>query len=265
MDLHLIMESVDARPRITVNTDFEKALMFKLLVADALTVMKRLGPQTIDAVICDPPYGTTQCAWDAVIPLDAMWSAIRRVRKPGAPIVFTCCQPFTSALVMSNPKEFRHEWVWVKNKVTGHLNAKRRPMRAHEDIVVFCDRAPVYTPQMVETDRPGNQARRKSNGACYGAGKSTDYGGSKLRYPRSVQEFAIVNNDDPSKFHPTQKPVELMEYLTLTYTKPGDLVLDFAMGSGSTGVACAKHGRHFVGCDTSPEYVERAKARFAAL
>ena len=222
---------------------------YRLHLGDCLAVLKTFSDASIDAIIVDPPYGTTRCAWDAIIPFEALWIELKRVRKPGAAIVMTACQPFTSALIMSNPKEFRHHWIWEKNKATGHLNAKRAPMRAHEDVVVFCDKAPLYNPQMTAGHKPANSATRIGMSDCYGAQVSTSYGGATVRYPRSVQRFDIINNDDPSKVHSTQKPVELFSYLVRTYSNPGDVVLDFAMGSGTTGAACLADGRKFIGIE----------------
>lgn len=226
-----------------------------------MDVMRYMPAASVDAVIADPPYGTTRNAWDAVIPLEQMWEQLRRIVKPGGAIVFTASQPFSSALVMSNPGWFRHDWVWRKNKATGHLNAKRAPMRQHEGIYVFCERAPTYHPQMTDGHRPVNAFYTRRNGDNYGAGTKSAGGGATTRYPRSVIDFAVVNNDDPGRTHPTQKPLEMMEYLVLTYTNPGDVVLDFAMGSGTTGVACANTGRLFVGMENDADHFATADAR----
>lgn len=230
-----------------------------LYAGDALQVMAGIPAKSVDAVICDPPYGSTRNAWDQVIPFDDMWKEVWRVCK-GA-VVFTCIQPFTSALVMSQVKKFRHEWVWEKNKATGHLNAKKAPMRAHESVVVFSEGPCPYYPQMTDGHEPGNFAVRRTYTSNYGSQRPTEYGGSTLRYPRSVQQFDIINNDDPEKVHPTQKPVELFEYLVKTYSLPGETVLDFSMGSGTTGVACRRTGREFIGIDLSNKYVEIASGR----
>lgn len=234
---------------------------FKLRCSDALTAMAALPESCISAVVCDPPYGTTRNAWDAVIPLPEMWAALARVVRPGGAIVLLSAQPFTSALVMSNLQQYRHEWVWHKNKATGHLNARRAPMRAHENVLVFCDVAPVYNPQCTVGHAPMNAHYTGHNGSNYGSGRQVTGGGSTARYPRSVQEFPIVNNDDPAKVHPTQKPVALMEYLVRTYTNPEDIVLDFAMGSGTTGEACLRSGRQFVGIDSDRTMVAHAQKR----
>lgn len=236
---------------------------YQLMQGDCIQRMAELPAASVDLVLCDPPYGTTQNAWDAAIPFVDMWAAIDRVLRPGGAVVLTACQPFSSALVMSRPSWFRHEWVWHKNKASGHLNAKRAPMRAHELVLVFAAAAPSYTPQMTIGHRPGNYAKRGKQSTNYGSADSTVYGGSTVRYPRSVQDFPVVNNDDSEKTHPTQKPVDLMEYLTRTYSQPGDTVLDFTMGSGTTGVACAKTGRKFIGIEQDELHFSTANARIA--
>lgn len=173
----------------------------------------------------------------------------------------TASQPFSSALVMSNPEWFRHEWIWHKNKSSGHLNAKRAPMKAHESVLIFCEESPHYCPQMTTDHAPVNAFYTRRNGDNYGAGDKASGGGATTRYPRSVVEFSVVNNDDQERIHPTQKPVELMEYLLHTYTNKNDVVLDFAMGSGTTIIACLKSGRRFVGIEKNADYFMAASAR----
>jgi site-specific DNA-methyltransferase (adenine-specific) len=235
-----------------------------LHLGDCLDLMPSIADASVDAVICDPPYGTTRNQWDAVIDLPSMWRQLQRLVKPGGAIVFTACQPFASVLVASNLRMFRHDWVWRKNKATGHLNAKRMPMRAHEGIFVFCERAPTYNPQMSEGHAPVNAFYTRRNGDNYGAGTKAAGGGSTTRYPRSVIDFAVVNNDDPARSHPTQKPLSLMEYLVRTYTNEGDVVLDFAMGSGTTGVACRNAARSFIGMEYDPAHFATARDRILA-
>lgn len=230
-----------------------------ILLGDALTRMAELPASSVDLVLVDPPYGQTQNPWDSVIPFEPMWREIWRVCNGAA--VFTAMQPFSSALVMSQVRNFKHEWIWEKNKATGHLNAKKAPMRAHELALVFAKGAAPYTPQMTDGHKPGNFAIRRTYTPNYGAQTPTEYGGSTQRYPRSVQRFDIINNDDPEKQHPTQKPVELMQYLVETYSSPGDTVLDFCMGSGTTGVACQLTGRNFIGIELNPDYINIAKRR----
>lgn len=230
-----------------------------LFCGDCLDILPTLPDGCVDLVLCDPPYGSTRNPWDAVIPFDAMWREIWRLCR--GPVVLTAMQPFSSALVMSQVQHFRHEWVWEKNKATGHLNAKRMPMRAHELVLVFAKETPFYAPQMTEGHKPGNFAVRRTFTPNYGAQTPTEYGGQTTRFPRSVRRFPIVNNDDPGKTHPTQKPVDLMAYFVETYSPVGAAVLDFAMGSGTTGVAAIKTGRDFIGIERDPGYFEIAERR----
>lgn len=235
-----------------------------LMLGDCLDRMREIPDASVDMVLADLPYGTTQNKWDSVIPPEPLWHEYWRICK-GA-VVLTATQPFSSALVMSQPSAFRHEWVWEKNKATGHLNASRAPLRAHEVALVFAQKAPSYTPQMTVGHPPANSVpRRGHNSPNYGQQKpSAAYGGATTRYPRSVLQFPIVNNNDPEKVHPTQKPVALFEYLIRTYTNPGDLVLDNTMGSGTTGVACVNTGRRFIGIERDPGYFEIAEKRIRA-
>jgi len=236
---------------------------YELMFGDCLEVMKDIPDGSIDMVMADPPYGTTQCKWDAIIQFDPMWEQVKRITKKNTAIVFTASQPFTSALIMSNPKMFHQALVWKKNKASGHLNAKRRHLTGHEDIIVFSGAPPVYNPQKWES-RPANKANKTKPTTVYGQQKPTEYaGGQTSRYPVSVLEYAVVNNDGTGegRYHPTQKPVLLMEYLVKTYTNEGDMVLDFVMGSGSTGVACVNTSRNFIGIELDSDYFKIANDR----
>lgn len=238
-----------------------------LLQCDCLAGMHQVPAGSVDLVLTDPPYGTTACTWDAVIPFEPMWREVQRVLKPHGAAIFMASQPFTSALVMSNPRSFHQALVWSKNKPSGHLNAKKRHLTGHEDILIFCAGVPTYNPQKWQS-RPANKATRTKATAVYGAQVSATYeGGQTERYPTSVLPFAVVNNDGTGerRFHPTQKPVALMEYLIRTYTNEGETVLDFTMGSGTTGVACANTGRRFVGVEKDAAFFEIAKARIEAI
>ncbi len=238
----------------------------KLLHGDCLELLPTLADGSVDLVLCDPPYGTTACKWDAVIPFEPMWAAVRRVLKPNGAAVFTASQPFTSALVMSNTREFKYQWVWEKNKATGHLNSKKRPLVAHEDVTVFATGTPIYFPQgvrakAVPTISKGDRGRKGvgSSGDCYGAA-TKDAVQTHESFPRSVINFAV---DQKAEYHPTQKPVALMEYLIRTYTNPEETVLDFTMGSGTTGVAAVNTGRNFIGIERDPDYFAIAEKRIA--
>lgn len=236
--------------------------MIALRQGDCLEVMKSIPDGVVDMVLCDLPYGVTQCKWDAVIPFEPMWEQYKRLCN-GA-IVLTASQPFTSALIMSNPKFFRQALVWCKNKVSGHLNAKRRHLTQHEDILLFSQRAVVYNYQKIQGCKPANYAQRAAQSECYNQAESTIYaGGNTDRYPTSLLHFPVVNNDSTNepRIHPTQKPVALMEYLIRTYSNEGAVVLDNCMGSGTTGVACVNTGRRFIGIEKDEKYFNIAKER----
>jgi site-specific DNA-methyltransferase (adenine-specific) len=196
-----------------------------------------------------------------------MWGQLKRIVKPKGAIVMTASQPFTSALVMSAPKMFKYSWIWSKNKSSGHLNAKKRPLVSHEDVLIFSEGCPPYFPQMTKNHKPGNYALRRTHSTVYNKQRVTEYGGQTERYPKSVQEIKVVNNDGSGdgRFHPTQKPVALMEYLIKTYTNPGEIVLDFTMGSGTTGVACANLDRRFIGIELDKKYFKTAELRIAEV
>jgi DNA modification methylase len=230
---------------------------YELIQADCLEAMKEIAPGSVDLVLTDPPYGTTQCKWDAVIPFEPMWAAVRRVLKPnGAAVMMAQC-PFDKVLGASNLRGLRYEWIWRKEAGTGHLNAHKAPMKDHENILVFYDAPPTYNPQMRTGFRPYSQAQGKPKSQNYGkqTGAVTVSDGS--RFPLTVLDF----NRDKNKVHPTQKPVALMEYLIKTYTNEGDTVLDFTMGSGTTGVAAMNTGRNFIGIERDPEYFKIAEKR----
>lgn len=220
--------------------------------------MKTIPDGSVDMVMCDLPYGTTACKWDSVIPFEPLWEQYRRVCKKNAAIVLTAQTPFDKALGCSNLSMLKYEWLWEKNKATGHLNAKKQPMRAHENVLVFCSGTPPYNPQMGEGKPYSNNHKPGDSGENYGAVKESRVVNRVTRYPRSVIRFPV---DIKAEFHPTQKPVALMEYLIKTYTNPGELVLDNTMGSGTTGVACMNTDRQFIGIERDPDYFKIAEAR----
>lgn len=240
-------------------------MQFTIKRGDCLAAMREIPDGSIDMVLCDLPYGTTQNKWDTVIPFDELWSAYRRITKPNAAIVLTAAQPFTGALVMSNPKLFKYQWVWAKSRVTGVLNAKKQPLRCHEDVLVFYRAQPTYNPQGTEAcvKRAHTGRTAKGSSTNYGAITPTEdgnYDQTTTGYPRSVLSIP----SEGKTIHPTQKPVALMEYLIRTYTNAGDLVLDNTMGSGTTGVAAIRAGRRFIGCELSDEYADIAEGRILA-
>jgi site-specific DNA-methyltransferase (adenine-specific) len=238
----------------------------KLYCGDCLEVMKNIPDNSINMVFCDLPYGTTRNSWDEIISFENLWEQYNRIVKDNGAIVLTSQQPFTSKLIISNIKNFRYEWIWEKNKATGHLNAKKMPLKAHENICIFYKKLPVYNPQKTTGHKPHNAVKPKSD--IPPPKKKRNYnhvtqtfgndGTTTDRYPRTVQKFPVVNNDDPLKWHPTQKPIELIEYFIKTYSNEGDIVLDNCMGSGSTGVACKNINRNFIGIELDEEYFNLA-------
>ena len=238
-----------------------------LVCADCLSAMENMKKKSIDAVIADLPYGTTHCKWDEVIPLDELWKAYQKVCKDTAPIVLFASQPFTSRLISSNFKMFRFCWYWEKEKGTGFLNAKRQPLRAIEEICVFYKKPPVYNPQMVPLDKPYRHTLPNTHSDIHNHGvKSIDAADPKRQYvtythsyPKNILRFP---RDKANKsLIPSQKPLALVEHLVKTHTNPGDVVLDNVMGSGTTGVACKKLNRKFIGIELKADHFDIAKNR----
>ena len=231
--------------------------------------MKKIPGGSVDLVLTDPPYGTTACKWDSVIPFDPMWEQLNRVAKKSAAIVLFGSEPFSSALRMSNIAEFRYDWIWLKNRPSGFANAKYKPMTTHEIVSVFYKDNPTFYPIKEERDLKPKYNKLKEGGFIrnnYGSetqainGKlGNTYDG--LRNPTTVQKFDTVSNNKGSRVHPTQKPIDLLEYLIRTYTNGGETVLDFTMGSGSTGVACVNTGRKFIGIELDKGYCDIAYRR----
>lgn len=230
---------------------------------DCLELMSHIKDLSVDLILCDLPYGTTACKWDSIIPFELLWSYYERVIKPNGAIVLTATQPFTSALIMSNPKLFKYEWIWQKTHPKGHLNAKKQPMRAHESILVFYKSPCTYNPQKTTGHSrkvaKTSYVKEHTGDSVYGREvRNTNYDSTE-RYPITVQVFP--NADLTNVLHPTQKPVDLMEYLIKTYTNEGDIVLDNCMGSGTTGVACVNTSRRFIGIEKDEKYFHIAKER----
>lgn len=231
-----------------------------LRLGDCLELMKDIPDGSIDAIITDPPYGTTACKWDSVIPFEPMWAELKRIIKPNGAIVLFGSEPFSSALRMSNIKQYKYDWIWDKVKGTGFLNAKKQPMRNHELVSVFYKKQPTYNPQKTKGHKLKKTFRGKHLQTDVYGDMNNDYTYSSTeRYPRSIQVFSTDTQN--SSQHPTQKPVALLEYLTKTYTNEGETVLDFTMGSGSTGVACSNTNRNFIGIELDEKYFEIAKKR----
>ena len=239
----------------------------RIIHGECLEKMQEIPSGSVDMVLCDLPYGTTACKWDSVIPFAPLWATYKRVCKPSAAIVLTASQPFTSALVMSNAKNFSHSWVWNKNFGGNFVQAKRQPIKTHEDVLVFSfgGRQPNYSPLMVKRDTPikaGKVVNQPNsaipNGSSNGAMSAVKAKIYDEKYPVSILDFSSRENRG---LHPTQKPVALMEYLIRTYTNEGETVLDNTMGSGTTGVACVRTGRSFIGIERDDAYFKIASDR----
>ena len=240
--------------------------MIDLRLGDCLEVMKDIPDGSVDAIITDPPYGTTACKWDSVIDFELMWEQLNRIIKLNGAIVLFGSEPFSSALRMSNIKNYKYDWIWDKNKPTGMLNAKRQPLRRFENVMVFYKKQCTYNPQ--KTINPKGIEKRslysynreneggETTGEIKKGGVSSDYEADKL-LPVNIQVFKKPNKPK----HPTQKPVELMEYLIKTYTNENETVLDFTMGSGSTGVAAKNLNRNFIGIEQDQKYFNIAEQR----
>ncbi len=232
----------------------------EILLGDCLELMKDIPNGSIDMILCDLPYGTTACKWDTIIPFEPLWAQYKRVIKDNGAIVLTSSQPFTSALVMSNPKWFKCEWIWKKHKGTNIYGVKREPLKIHESCLIFAKGKYTYNPQMTEGKpykKRGSHNIGKSDGLIIAnkkVGYSKDFDSSK-RYPVSIQEFSNHNQKDNS-FHPTQKPIPLFEYLIRTYSNEGDLILDNCAGSGTTAIACLKTNRQFIVMEKEQKYYD---------
>lgn len=235
--------------------------MISLYLGDCLEKMCEIEDQSVDLVLCDLPYGLTACKWDSVIPLDLLWEQYKRVCKPNAAIVLTASQPFTSRLIASNFDAFKYEWIWRKSRATGFLQSKFMPMKNHENICVFCfSGKPTFNPQKTDGHKPTNSAIGYGHSPTFGASKLRGYkGGDTTRNPVTVQDFKSERG-----LHPTQKPVQMMEYLINTYSNIGDVVLDNCMGSGTSGVAAVMTGRRFIGIERDERFFEIARSRIAS-
>ncbi len=231
----------------------------EILLGDCLELMKDIPNGSIDMILADLPYGTTACKWDTIIPFEPLWEQYERVIKDNGAIVLTASQPFTTSLINSNSKLFRYCLVWDKQRPSGSMLAKKRPLKYHEDIVIFYKKQPAYNPQMTK-----GKKQKKASG-----GNSENYGSipiirydSDTYYPRSILEFKGCHNMT-GKIHPTQKPVELFEYLIKTYTNEGDLVLDNTAGSGTTAIACLNTNRQFIVMEKEQKYYDIILKRVA--
>tara|TARA_R110002020_G_scaffold54041_1_gene150978 strand:- start:10 stop:756 length:747 start_codon:yes stop_codon:yes gene_type:complete len=235
--------------------------MSKLYKGDCLEVMKTIPDKSIDAIITDPPYGTTACKWDGVIDFDLMWKQLNRIVKPNNAIVLFGCEPFSSALRMSNIKNYKYDWIWEKDRTSGHLNSKKQPLRNVENISVFYKKQCTYNPIMTKGKKSNSIGKAINDLTCqnnnlYRNYKRVNTEGDE-KYPRQVLKYSRPH----PPIHPTQKPVALIEYLIKTYTNENETVLDFTMGSGTTGVAATNLNRKFIGIEQNENYFKIASER----
>ncbi|QOJ03622.1 MAG: site-specific DNA-methyltransferase [Planctomycetia bacterium] len=268
--------TVIPRSRSTLKTSKKTAADYlnRVFEGDCLEIMPDLPSESVDMVLCDLPYGTTQNVWDSVIPLDRLWSQYERLIKPRGVIALMGQGLFTARLMLSNPRLFRYKIAWVKSKPTNFLNAKKQPLRKHEDICIFYKNQPTYNPQM-SVGEPYNKGFRKDQfTGSYGEFKPVVVKSNGERYPTDVVYFKTAESEG-TVLHPTQKPVALGRYLIRTFTNPGDVVLDNACGVGSFLVAAAVEGRHYIGIERNREvllhrrypvdYIEICKQRLASV
>ena len=231
---------------------------------DCLERMKEIESGSVDMILTDPPYGTTACKWDSIIPLEPMWEQLKRIIKPNGAIVMTASQPFTTTLISSNMKMFKYCWVWEKSKAPNFVQVKNQPLKNYEDVLVFTSKGEKanYFPQMTAGESYKPRAGKKES-EVYNKIPNHKFrnGSNGKRYPKSIQYFKTAENE--GGLHPTQKPVSLMEYLIKTYTNEGETVLDFTMGSGSTGVAAKNLNRDFIGIELGETYFNIAQERIA--
>lgn len=236
--------------------------MIDLKRGDCLKLMKDIPDKSIDMILCDPPYGSTRCSWDVIIPFEPLWEQYNRIIKDNGAIVLFCSQPFTSKLVMSNINNFRYELIWKKERPTNPLLCKKQFPKYHENILVFYKKQPTFNPQHVkrkEENKRNNKPRVYTDRTKLAINKYSERvlsGSNDYIYQPNILEVSMERG-----LHPTQKPVKLLELLIKTYTNEGDIVLDNAMGSGSTGVACLNTNRNFIGIELEEEYFEIAKKR----
>lgn len=226
--------------------------------------MNEIPDGSIDMVLCDLPYGTTDCKWDSIIPFEPLWNQYNRVIKQNGAIVLFAAQPFTTKLINSNMKQYRYNWYWKKNNKTGFTFAKYQPMRCIEDICVFYKQAPAYNPQGIIEIKEAKRHKKRfiAEDTIYKTSSlQNEYTQKFKNYPTHLLEYANEARNGRNRLHPTQKPVALLEYLVKTYTKPGEVVMDNCMGSGSTGVACVNSERRFIGMEKEQKYYEIAKQR----
>jgi len=241
----------------------------EILLGDCLELMKDIPNGSIDMILCDLPYGTTQNKWDSIIPLDKLWEQYKRIIKPNGAIVLFAQTPFDKVLGASNLNMLKYEWIWIKNRGTGHLNAKKMPMKYHENILIFYNKPPTYNPIFIDYSESTKKIHQSSkvktfdakwanNNSNYGSFNKLErvYDFERGKYPMSYINFNVLSQTDKTRMHPTQKPVELMEYIIKTYTNEGELVLDNTAGSGTTAIACLNTNRQFIVMEKEQKYYD---------
>lgn len=243
-----------------INTDFT---LNKPICNDCFNIFPQIESGSVDMILCDLPYGTTQCKWDSVLPLDKLWKEYNRIIKKNGAIVLFSSQPFTSVLINSNIKNFKYTWVWEKSKATNYLNAKKQPLRASEDICVFYQKQPTYNPQMTE-GKPYNKGTALRETEVYGSQVAVEVKSDGARYPRNVIYFKTAESEG-KVVHPTQKPLALLEYLIQTYSNEGEIILDNTAGSFSTAVAATKLNRNWIGIEQEEKYCKIGLERLEKL
>lgn len=245
--------------------------MNKIHFADCLDVLRSLPDGSVDLFLQDPPYGLTNCEWDILPDFEPLWKEWKRVSKPNAAFVFTATQSFAYQLFNTNPKLFRYQIIWMKRNAVGHLDSKKKPLKAHEVIMVFYQKLPTYNPQMVKLGSFKNRTHCASamSTKLYSASKRTEWVETGLRYPLDVIEFDVdgerYNSTLQKDLHPTKKPIDLFRYLIRTYSNPGDVVFDGYGGSGTTAIAAQMEGRKFIVCENHLPYFEASQARLSNL
>jgi len=236
----------------------------KLIQGDCLVEMRTIPDGSIDAIIADIPYGTTACKWDSVIDFEQMWERLNKLIKPNGAIVLFGSEPFSSALRMSNIKNYKYDWIWEKSRPANFMNVKFQPMKYHENILVFSLKKHVYSPIKFKGNKNHASQPRKGKSNIYNIKENLNgIDVNDMKFPRSI--ISIKSTDSTKNLHPTQKPVALMEYLIKTYTNENETVLDFTMGSGTTGVACQNTNREFIGIELDENYFNIAKQRMSKI
>ena len=244
-----------------------KDLLNKIVLGDCLDIMGNIADKSVDMILCDLPYGTTACKWDVIIPFDKLWEQYNRIIKDNGAIVLTASQPFTSALIMSNIKMFKYEWIWIKNTQTGMITAGKIPMKKHENVLLFCKATPIFNEQRLlgsfisQNHSKKNYSYKNNPSSLYNVDGNKKFKWSEFIHANSILLCNSVGNRDKNKLHSTQKPVALMEYFINTYTNENEIVLDNCIGSGTTAIAAIRTGRQFIGIEKDPEYHRLATER----